>query len=74
MPERVRTDYGLRIDCGRNGCTDPCTDDGLVLARGNAQPTVERVNGHVVTAVERTVTYSTWTDVSTPPAASEGGR
>lgn len=60
---RTRIDYGLRIDCEVNGCPEPHGDDGLILPRGNEQPTVERVNGHAVTAVQRSVTYSAWTPV-----------
>lgn len=63
---RVRVDYGLRFDCAANGCDKPCSDDAEVLPRGNAQPVIERVNGHAVTAVQRTVTYSPWTRVIPP--------
>lgn len=57
---RVRTDYGLRIDCAKNGCAEPHGEDGEVLPRGRSLPVTEWVNGHAVSPVERTVTYSTW--------------
>lgn len=68
---RVRMDYGVRIDCARNGCEKPHGDDGMVLPRGDQEPVIESVNGHAVTAVVRTVTYSTWRDVlSNPPGGA----
>ncbi len=66
-PARTRTDYGLRFDCEKNGCAEPCLPVADVMPRGNQQPVVERVNGHAVTAVERTVTYSEWSAVEQTP-------
>lgn len=64
----VTHEYGLRIDCARNGCEEPHGDDGYVLPRGIESEAIERVNGHAVTFVVRSVTRSPWRDlVSNPP-------
>lgn len=59
----VTQEYGLRIDCKRNGCTEPHGDDGMVLPRGIESEAIERVNGHAVTFVVRDVTRSPWRDL-----------
>lgn len=71
MNEATRVEYARRIDCAANGCEEPHADDGMVLppstycqrpAPGSPQ-TVYKVNGHVVTWVQRTVTTSDWSTV-----------
>jgi hypothetical protein len=64
----VRTEWGLMLDCAANGCTELHDDDRDVMFRGGERPVTERVNGHAVRVVARTVTTSDWRD------AGEAGR
>lgn len=57
-------EYGLRIDCERNGCIKPHGDDGMILPRGLESEAIESVNGHAVTFVVREVTRSPWRDLA----------
>lgn len=66
----VVTEYGLVFDCAAQGCPEPHDDERDVMPRGTAMPVTQRVNGHAVRVVQRTVTYSPWTQVS-PPAEEQ---
>lgn len=60
----IRVEYGLRFDCSKDGCRTMHeeADDDTIMPRTGPRPTTRRVNGHAVTVVERTVTYSPWKD------------
>ena len=69
--DRPPTDreYGLRIDCARNGCPEPHEEDGTVLPRTSFSAHTERVNGHAVAFVVRDVARSSWRAASADPDA-----
>lgn len=71
-PKEGRTvvEIGRRVDCAANGCETPHSDDGMIMMY---HPKATN-NGHVLTFVERTVTYSDWTPTDRRPSAEEGGR
>lgn len=69
MSERI--EYGRRIDCALNGCTEPHGDDGLVMEYGDRVWAMYEkegikpgdritVNNHAAVVVQRTVTYGEW--------------
>lgn len=64
MSERV--EYGRQLDCAKNGCTPPHSDDGYVSEwdeRHFGPPDLTRafvINNHATTWVKRTVTTTDW--------------
>lgn len=56
-PEMSRIEYGLRLDCAKQGCDPPHEDNGRVFFVG-AQPFEDEpeVNGHAATWVKRMIT------------------
>lgn len=62
--EDVSQEYGLRVDCERQGCPTPHGDNGYVLPRSLASEDVEAVNGHAVTFVVRDVVRTPWRDLA----------
>jgi len=69
----VTYEYGLRVNCAMNGCGVPHSDDGVVLLRSMDAMSIEKVNGHLVTPVVRSVTRSEWRDLEDAPAVDEYG-
>ena len=61
-----RTEYGLRVDCVRQGC-DPFHDDNGRVVRitpESARTTVDpEVDGHAATVVRRRVRVSGWAPI-----------
>jgi hypothetical protein len=69
------TEWGLMFDCTANGCTEVHEHESEdVMHRGRARPDTERVNGHAVRVVSRTVVTSDWRAETTevPPTAGTG--
>jgi hypothetical protein len=59
---RTRTEYGLRINCNKQGCNPRHADDGDVIARQRLEDINPRhvVSGHAADLVKRTITISEW--------------
>lgn len=57
-PARTDIEFAARIDCEKNGCSEPHGDNGDLLYGRSER--IETVNGHAVTVLKRTVTYSEW--------------
>lgn len=65
--ERVEIQLAHRIDCAKNGCEQPHSDDGQVIRWPDETRRHDiHINGHVATAVERRVTYGPWREVADP--------
>ena len=61
----VRIEFGRRIDCAKNGCTEPHADNGQVTP---ARPGYgDTMNGHALTWVKRTVQVGDWQDIDGSP-------
>lgn len=60
MTERV--EYGVRIDCAKEGCKPPHSDDNEVkMSRTKTEwRKTTTINGHAAKRVKRTVTYGEW--------------
>lgn len=52
--------YGLAWDCDTNGCDEPHDNPDDIMPRGRTRPHTQRVNGHAVTVIQQTITYSGW--------------
>lgn len=55
----VLVEWGLRVNCEKQGCDPKHADDGEVTPRPE-KPTTRTVNGHAADLVQRTVTITTW--------------
>jgi hypothetical protein len=66
----VEVQFAARVDCEKNGCETKHGDDGEIFLRSD-EPTGS-INGHAVTVLKRTVTYSEWEDVDRCPKCGHG--
>lgn len=67
---RTWTEYGYQIDCTKNGCQPPHTDNGRVYPAFTAagrlwnaarKPANQPINGHATTTVKHVITITEWT-------------
>ena len=68
----IKTEYGLMLDCAKQGCDPKHADDGRVFFESKPGPATinffenapkPTINGHAATWVSRTVTYTEWEPV-----------
>jgi hypothetical protein len=66
-PDTIRIEWGLRLDCTKNGCEPPHSDDGRVFPhnQGMGTPTTRPkkaypINSHATTIVTRTIVETPW--------------
>ena len=67
MTDDVKTEYGLMLDCAKQGCDPKHQDDGRVFFESKAGQAVvkffrviagQNINNHAATWVSRTFTYT----------------
>lgn len=66
----IVVEYGLRVDCEKNGCAEPHHDNGVVINLSEFQPFTNpreretwkesRLGKHAAERVARIITYDEW--------------
>ena len=56
----TETQWGIRLDCAKQGCDPKHADDGHVVRTGPEPHPDSTINNHACVVVTRTVTYTDW--------------
>ena len=54
-PNKGYVEWALRLDCAKEGCDPPHSDNGLIAFKGPDKPRRRTINNHAATLVSRRI-------------------